>query len=1077
MNLCNRSNAIRAASRRPQALAALCGFVLAGGVAFANPMGPQIVAGQVTIVGSGNQLLITNSPGAIINWQSFSIGAGQLTQFIQQSSSSSVLNRITGQNPSQIFGALQSNGKVFLINPNGVLFGAGSQVNVNGLVASSLNLSNADFLAGKLDFSGLGKAGNVTNRGAITTPSGGQVFLIAPNVTNDGIITSPEGDVMLAAGQSVDLADSTDPDMRVVISAPGNQALNVGGVVAESGRIGIYGALVNQMGLVSADSAVAGENGKIVFKSSGTTTLGTGSVTTADGAGVGGDIQVPGNRVALTGNATFDASGRTGGGTVLIGGDTHGSNPDVQNAALTYMGPMARIMADALQSGDGGKVVVWSDQQTQMYGNIFARGGAQGGNGGSVEASSAGVLDFEGAVDLRAPAGKAGNLLLDPTDITIESGSSTGDITVAGSGPFVITGSNPTSVLSTAELQNQLGLGNVTVSTASSASAPLGGTITVASPVAWGNANSLTLAATQDININAPINAPAATLVLTAAGGSITQAINMSTPAAITVAALAASAPNGSVTLNEPTNNVTGAIAGVGSQGFTFADSGAITVGTVGSISGISSSGNVALQAASGIAINSAITVPTAGGTIALQTSSGDITEDPELGQITAASVSAVASNGSVELTNGTNAVGTIAGSANGDLGFSLVNNNSFTVGTVPAVGNISSASGITASNGLGYSVVLQTPSAGDITLGAAVNAGSSTVLVDAAGAVVQGTGGLITAGTLNLDAGSAAGIGSSGAPLLANAGTLFNVNSQGPVYLSNSGILTIDWISAVGAVNVNSGGSLTIPAAGTCDCPLSISGASVTLTAYGPMLLNTGTTVTAAGPVALYAGYDVANNTYVGSPNTLTLNGSVTGSTVGLSAGGAINVTGAVTGAVTQMPSLYSPTTLPPTLTQCIADPMLPGCSSVLPTLAQCTAAPTTAGCSVVLPTLAQCEASPAAPGCAVVLPTLAQCEASPAAAGCTVVLPTLAQCEANPSVAGCATGVAAIQAQATPTILASDSYIIALNTESSTLLNGGTPGSGPNASTGSNSSAGNAGTTNTGATNNDTAKKLYCN
>jgi hypothetical protein len=92
-------------------------------------------------------------------------------------------------------------------------------------------------------------------------------------------------------------------------------------------------------------------------------------------------------------------------------------------------------------------------------------------------------------------------------------------------------------------------------------------------------------------------------------------------------------------------------------------------------------------------------------------------------------------------------------------------------------------------------------------------------------------------------------------------------------------------------------------------------------------------------------------------------------------------------------------------------------------------------------------------------------------------VVLPTLAQCEANPSVAGCATGVAAIQAQATPTILASDSYIIALNTESSTLLNGGTPGSGPNASTGSNSSAGNAGTTNTGATNNDTAKKLYCN
>ena len=239
MNLCSQSIASRAGAHRPQRLAALLAAALGCGAAFANPSGPQIVAGQVSIAGSGNQLLITNSPGAIINWQSFSIGAGELTRFIQQSSSSSVLNRITGQDPSTIFGTLQSNGKVFLINPNGVLFGAGSQVNVNGLVASSLNLSDADFLAGKLNFSGTGnshtgKSGDITNQGAIMTPSGGQVYLIAPNVTNDGIITSPGGDVMLAAGQSVYLADSTDPDMRVVISAPGNQALNVGSVVAES---------------------------------------------------------------------------------------------------------------------------------------------------------------------------------------------------------------------------------------------------------------------------------------------------------------------------------------------------------------------------------------------------------------------------------------------------------------------------------------------------------------------------------------------------------------------------------------------------------------------------------------------------------------------------------------------------------------------------------------------------------------------------------------------------------------------------------------------------------------------------
>ena len=102
------------------------------------------------MVSAGNQLTITNTPGAIINWQSFSINAGEVTRFIQQNSQSTVLNRVVGQDPSQILGALQSNGKVFVINPNGILFGAGAQVDVNGLVASSLKLSNEDFLVSSM---------------------------------------------------------------------------------------------------------------------------------------------------------------------------------------------------------------------------------------------------------------------------------------------------------------------------------------------------------------------------------------------------------------------------------------------------------------------------------------------------------------------------------------------------------------------------------------------------------------------------------------------------------------------------------------------------------------------------------------------------------------------------------------------------------------------------------------------------------------------------------------------------------------------------------------------------------------
>ena len=892
-----RKRTANALANGPTIALAVTFICLLAAKAYANPTGADVVAGQVSMVGSPNQLLITNSPGAIINWQSFSILPGELTQFIQQSSSSSVLNRIAGQDPTKILGALQSNGKVFLINPNGILFGAGARVDVNGLVASTLNLSNGNFLASKLRFSGTGESGDVSNQGAITTPSGGQVYLIGSSVTNGGVITSPSGDVVLAAGQSVDLADSNDPDMRVVISAPGNQALNVGKVIAESGRVGIYGALVNQMGLVSANSAVAGENGKIVFKASGAAMLGAGSATTATGTESGGEIEVIGSRVGLTGDAVVDVSGQTGGGTVLIGGDEHGSNPAIQNAALAYVGPTVQLKADALQAGNGGKVVVWSDQQTQLYGNISARGAGQGGNGGFVETSSKGYLDFRGVVDLRALSGLAGTLLLDPSDITIQAGPSSEDVIVPGSAPFDITAANAVSTLSITDLQNALGLGNVTVSTSSGASAPSGGIITVAGPLSWSNSNTLRLEADQSIDIDAPITAASGTLNLHAANGDITQ--------------------------------------------------------------------------------------------------SG--------GAITAAAVAAVASNGSVKLTDPDNAVGVIAGSANGMLGFTLVNSGSFTVGTVPGSGQIAAVSGIASGDAL-IGVALQTPSAGDITIAAPVNAGSSRVYVIATGAVVQGMGGLISASSLIVNAGNIAGVGSSAAPLQTAVGTLQAASSPGPVYISNSGDLAIHYIDAAGAVRVNTSGSLTTPTAMECDCTNSITGSSVVLAADDQMLLSDGAVITATNEVELYAGYDSASESYTSS-GTLTVDGAVSGSTVGLFAGGAITTSGTLTGVTTEMPSLYSgpPSPSAPSLEQCVETPSLLGCSSVLPTLATCIASPATAGCRVVLPTLAACTADPSAAGCSVVLPTLATCTASPATAGCSAVLPTLAACTASPTTAGC--------------------------------------------------------------------------
>ncbi len=296
------------------ALAAL--LCVSGNSAWSNPLGAQVISGQASMVSVGNQLIITNTPGAILQWQGFSINPGEVTRFVQQSAQSTVLNRVVGQDPSHILGALQSNGKVFLINPNGIVFGAGARVDVNGLVASSLKLGNEDFLAGKLNLGGDADAGAVQNHGAITTPGGGQVYLIAPNVSNSGIITSPGGDVILAAGRSVKLADSADPNLHVVVSAANDQALNIGSVVAQGGKVGIYGALIQQRGVVNATSAVRGENGRIVFRSSGEVSLLAGSLTSISGSGeirlIGESVSVaPGSVDSGTGVLTINRTANT----------------------------------------------------------------------------------------------------------------------------------------------------------------------------------------------------------------------------------------------------------------------------------------------------------------------------------------------------------------------------------------------------------------------------------------------------------------------------------------------------------------------------------------------------------------------------------------------------------------------------------------------------------------------------------------------------------------------------------------------------------------------------------------------
>ena len=334
---------------KPSYAAMLLAFAIE--TAQANPMGATVVSGQASFSASGNTLTVVNTPGTIINWQSFSIGQSEITHFAQQSASSAVLNRVNGNDPSNILGTLQSNGRVFLINPNGITFGAGAVVDVAGLVASSLNLSNEDFLAGRYNFAAVPGAGNVSNAGDISAQDGGHIYMVAPNVENSGVITAPNGEILLAAGTSVELLNSTDPNLRVSITAPAGDVTNVGQLVASAGSLGLFGTMVKNTGTVSADSATL-QGGKIVFRAS--ERVEAGGTISASGAG-GGEIKI----LADMQTGTVDVSG-TVDASAPVSGD--GGFVDT-SAAHVHVADTARV-STAAASGSAGN---WLIDPTDFY--------------------------------------------------------------------------------------------------------------------------------------------------------------------------------------------------------------------------------------------------------------------------------------------------------------------------------------------------------------------------------------------------------------------------------------------------------------------------------------------------------------------------------------------------------------------------------------------------------------------------------------------------------------------------------------------------------------------------------------
>lgn len=442
------------------------------------PVAPVVVNGTATFVQGADRLTVTNSNGAIINWQSFSIGKDDTVRFNQASAASSVLNRVTGSDPSLLLGSLQSNGRVFLVNPAGILVGAGARIDVGGFVASTLQISDADFIARRFRFTDTPGAGNVRNEGTIVSPSGGSVYLLAPEVENSGVIRTPNGETILAAGKSIQLIDSGAPGVRVEITGGRGDVSNLGSIVADAGRVGMVGALVRNSGTLSASSAV-NEGGRVFLRGRNVTQTDTGRITvngsqggqvsiesrdtsriegriSAVGtSGDGGDVRILGDKVGLFNDTYVNASGSADGGRILIGGDFQGKNASVRNAEFAWVGADAKIAANGGERGDGGRVIVWADGTTRFYGHIAARGGSKSGDGGFAEVSGKQFLNYFGMTDLRAPKGLAGTLLLDPAAIFTIAQSGTGlGSTPDGNGNEVFTsGSSSTIYWNTIESQ------------------------------------------------------------------------------------------------------------------------------------------------------------------------------------------------------------------------------------------------------------------------------------------------------------------------------------------------------------------------------------------------------------------------------------------------------------------------------------------------------------------------------------------------------------------------------------------------------------------------------------------------
>ena len=359
--------------------------LMLAGQSYASPEGGQVVGGAGKIDQSGKETVIRQQTERMaVDWQSFDVKADERVQFIQPGASSVALNRVISNKGSEILGRIDANGQVFLVNPNGVVFGKDSQINVGGILASGLSINPTDFMNGNFTLSEVeGAAGKVVSSGIINAATGGSVTLLGKEVTNDGLIIANLGAVNLAVGKEAVVTFDNNGLVGVKVTKEVLQSelgvdaalINSGEIKAEGGRIlltastsqDIFSEAVNHGGMNAATSVVVNDDGSFTL-GGGADVVNTGKISTGTATGDAGQIVVLGDKVTNSGIISADSQTGNGGHIELNSKDT------------TILNKTASVSAQSIAIGKGGDIKILGNKVGLMdTANINASGVNGGG--------------------------------------------------------------------------------------------------------------------------------------------------------------------------------------------------------------------------------------------------------------------------------------------------------------------------------------------------------------------------------------------------------------------------------------------------------------------------------------------------------------------------------------------------------------------------------------------------------------------------------------------------------------------------------------------------------------------------